>query len=214
MIVSLPVQSEASLERAAKFLDDFNNFKEEFRSIGCSVDILKIHAMQHYDQHVRDFGSPDNFDTEYTEHQHISDAKNPYRASNKREPVMQMLRYVHRRTAIEMKHQYLEAISSNSANPEYPISHRQHSLGSRVRNSPMPIISASTNYSLKNLEVDLRIFLHNQLFQPGEGWRHRVKKRNLPELDNSQVSLHCHDVVRSRCHRMHLTDLIFTEYRS
>ena len=130
MIISLPVQSEASLERAVKFLDDFNNFKEEFQSIGCSVDIPKIHAMQYYDQQVRDFWSPDNFDTEDTEHQHISDAKNLYRTSNKCEPVMQMLYYVHCRTAIEMKHQYLEAISLNSANPEYPISPRQHSLGS------------------------------------------------------------------------------------
>ena len=61
--------------------------------------------MQHYDQQVRDFRTPDNFDTEYTEHQHISDAKDPYHASNKCELVMQMLHYVHHWTALEMKYQ-------------------------------------------------------------------------------------------------------------
>ena len=96
MIISLPIQSEASLEHTAKFLEGFNDYKEEFRSIGYSVDIPKIHAMQHYDQRVRDYGSPGNFDTEYTEHQHIQDAKDPYRASNKRNLVTQMLRFVHR----------------------------------------------------------------------------------------------------------------------
>ena len=191
MIISLPVQSEASLEHAAQFLDDFNNYKEEFRSVGCSVDIPKVHAMQHYDQRVRDFGSPANFDTEYTEHQHIPDAKDPYRASNKREPITQMLRFVHRRTAIEAKYQYLEIINLNSIKPGHRTLSCQHSLGSRVENCPMLVSSAIKKYELKDLEVDLRIFLHNQSFSPGEGWRHRVKKRNLPELDNPQVSLHC-----------------------
>ena len=72
------MQGEASLEHAAKFLDDFNDYKEEFWSIGYSMNILKIHVMQYYDQRVRDFRSPNNFDTEYTEHQHILDAKDPY----------------------------------------------------------------------------------------------------------------------------------------
>ena len=94
--ISLPVQNDASLEYAAKYLSDFNVYKEEFQKVGCSVDLPKIHAMQHYDQQVRDFGCPGNFDTEYTEHQHISDAKDPYRASNKRVPVVQMLHYIHR----------------------------------------------------------------------------------------------------------------------
>jgi len=191
MVISLPVQSEASLKRAAQLLDDFDDYKEEFRNVGCSVDLPKVHAMQHYEQRVRDFGNPDNFDTEYTEHQHIADAKDPYRSSNKRDPVTQMLRFVHRRTVIETKYQYLESISSNTVNPQHPTTSSRHSLGSRVGNFPILISSASSKYELNNLEVDLRIFLHNNLFTPGEGWRHRVKKRKLPELDNPQVSLHC-----------------------
>ena len=191
MIISLPIQNQASLEHAAQYLGDFDDYKEEFRRIRCSVDLPKIHAMQHYEQRVKDFGVPGNFDTEYTEHQHIPDAKDPYRASNKRNPVEQMLRFVHRRTAIETKYQYLETISLNSSNPGYPTpSPRQYTLGSRVKNCPMLVFSASIKFELKALEIDLRTFLHNQSFPPGEGWRHRVKKRKLPELDNPQVSLH------------------------
>ena len=89
------MQGEASLEHTAKFLDDFNDYKEEFQSIGCSINIPKIYVMQYYDQWVRDFGSLSNFDTEYTEHQHILDAKDPYWTSNKYDLVTQMLCYVH-----------------------------------------------------------------------------------------------------------------------
>ena len=46
-------------------------------------------------------------------------------------------------------------------------------------------------YGIKDLEVDIRIFLHNQSFPPGEGWRHHVKKHKLPELDDPEVSLYC-----------------------
>jgi len=189
MIISLPVQSDLSLERAANLLDEFDNHIEEFRMIGCSVDLPKLHSMQHYDQRIRDFGTPDNFDTEYTEHQHITDAKEPYRASNKRDPVPQMLRFINRRTAVEMKYQYLETLNHSAAKPIRPTPSYAHYLGSRVKNCPMAMSSAIEKYKLKDLEIDLRIFLHNQSFPSGEGWRHRVKKRNLPELDNRQVCL-------------------------
>ena len=187
MIISLPIQSEASLERAAQYLANFNDYKEEFRKIGCSVDLPKIHAMQHYQQRVKDFGVPGNFDTETTEHQHKSDAKDPYRATNQRDPVEQMLRFIHRRTAILLKYLYLETTSLKSAGPGYPKPRHRYSLGSRVENCPMPVFSASIKFELKDLEIDIRIFLHNQSFPPGEGWRHHVKKRKLPELYNPKV---------------------------
>ena len=94
MIISSPVQSEASLEHATQLLDSFDGCKDEFRSIGCSVNLLKVHSLQYYNQQIREYGTPDNYDTEYTEHQHILDAKEPYRASNRCEATPQMLGHV------------------------------------------------------------------------------------------------------------------------
>jgi hypothetical protein len=69
MLISLPIQSEISLVQASELLEVFNQCKDIFDEIpGCSVDIPKIHSLQHYEQKVKDFGTPDNFDTEYTEH--------------------------------------------------------------------------------------------------------------------------------------------------
>ena len=79
MLISLPIQSEISLENASVFLNAFDQHKKVFDEIlGCSTSIPKIHSLQHYEQRVRDFGTPDNFDTEYTEHQYIVDTKQPY----------------------------------------------------------------------------------------------------------------------------------------
>ena len=78
MVISSPVQSETLLEHATELPKSFDDCKDEFQNVGCSVDLLKIYSLQHYNQQIREYGTPDNFDTEYTEHQHISDAKDPY----------------------------------------------------------------------------------------------------------------------------------------
>ena len=76
MLISLPIQSEISLENTSIFLNAFDQHKKVFDEIlGYSTSILKIYSLQHYKQRVRDFGTPDNFDTEYTEHQHIVNTK-------------------------------------------------------------------------------------------------------------------------------------------
>src|SRR4051812_48152634 len=136
---------------------------------------------------VKDFGTPDNFDTEYTEHQHITDTKQPYRHTNKRDPLPQMIKHVQRRMVLENKRLYLESLRPSSPMHE-PL--HQCSLGSRVKDCPIQISSASSKYSLNDLELYLRIFLHNRLYLDGEGIHHRVKKRKLPELDDTQVKIY------------------------
>jgi len=152
---------------------------------GCSLSIPKIHALQHYERQTTDFGTPDNFDTESTEHQHITDAREPYLHTNKQDHIPQMIRYMQRTRVLQMKRQYLESLESSAARPT--IMHR-HSLGSRAKNSPMLVLTAGRQHSVKDLELCIRNFLHNRLFPDGEGSRHRVKKSKLPELENQQVS--------------------------
>jgi hypothetical protein len=181
------MQSEISLENASIFLNAFNQHKKVFNEVpGCSASIPKIHSLQHYDQGVRDFGTPDNFDTEYTEHQHIIDTKQPYRRTNKRDPLPQMIKHVQRRMILEDKRSYLESLQPLSPVQD-PLN--RCSLGSRVKDCPILISSANSKYSLNDLELYLRTFFHNRLYADGEGIHHRVKKRKFPDLDNSQVSI-------------------------
>src|SRR3954471_5348182 len=111
------------------------------------MSIPKIHSLQHYEQQIRDFGTPDNFDTEYTEHQHIIDTKQSYVHTNKKDPIPQMIKHVQRRMVLEYKQMYLESLCP--IQPTQDPSHRC-SLGSRVKNCPMLISSASNRYLLKD----------------------------------------------------------------
>ena len=185
MLLTLPVQTDESLVRAASHLRKFDQQKNVFAQIGCSVDLPKIHALYHYEERVKLFGTPDNFDTEYTEHQHIADAKHVYKRTNKVDPISQMVLHVQRRTALEMKYQYLDTLS-NSQHISESVRY-QYSLGSRAANCPVHIIHVERTYGFKDLEYCIRSYLHNCLFPEGEGKRHRVKKRNLPQLRNTQV---------------------------
>src|SRR3954465_938774 len=187
MLISLPIQSEISLENASVFLNAFDQHKKVFDDIPrCSTSIPKIHSLQHYEQRVRDFGTPDNFDTEYTEHQHIIDTKQPYRHTNKRDPLPQMIKHIQRRMVLESKRSYLKSLRSLRPVQD-PLN--RCSLGSRVKDCPILISSASSKYSLNDLELYLRTFFHNRLYADGEGIHHRVKKRKFPDLDSSQVTI-------------------------
>src|SRR3954463_4726575 len=187
ILISLPIQSEMTLNMASNFLDAFDQQKRVFEEVpGYSVSIPKIHSLQHYGQRTRDFGTPDNFDTEYTEHQHIIDTKQPYRRTNKRDPLPQIIKHVQRRMVLENKWLYLDSLRTPTSVSE-PVN--RCSLGSRVKDCPILISSANSKYSLNDLELSLRIFLHNRLYMDGEGIYHRVKKHKLPELDDSQVNI-------------------------
>ena len=59
------------------------------------------------------FGTPDNFDTEYTENRHIVDAKQLYRKTNKVNYIKQMTKHVQHQMAVELKLQFLEIVSPN-----------------------------------------------------------------------------------------------------
>ena len=94
MVITLPVQSQDSLVHAQSYLKKFDDSKDIFAKAGCNLNLPKIHSLQHYEERVLMFGTPDNFDTEYTEHQHITDAKYAYRKINKVNPIPQIVKYI------------------------------------------------------------------------------------------------------------------------
>ena len=102
-----------------------------------------------------------------------------------------MIKHVQRRMVLENKRLYLESLRPSS--PMHKPLHRCF-LGSRVKDCPIQILSASSKYFLNDLELYLRIFLHNRLYLDREGIHHRVKKRKLPELDDTQVKIIICDV--------------------
>ena len=101
---SSPVQTEKTLADQDILLSQFNELKEQFAEISLSsLNFEKFHSLQHISESTRTFGTPDNADTEITEHQHRMEVKIPYRRTNKRDPLSQVVKFVERRTALEDK---------------------------------------------------------------------------------------------------------------
>ena len=101
--------------------------------VGCSLDLPKLHSLHHYDEKIKMFGTPDNFDTDYTENRYIVDAKQPYRKTNKVNYIKQMTRHVQHRMTVELKLQYLEIISTT---PKTVSAQPQCQVGAWCQNVP------------------------------------------------------------------------------
>ncbi|KAG8728744.1 hypothetical protein FRC10_004600 [Ceratobasidium sp. 414] len=65
--------------------------------------IAKLHMVGHYPNDIRELGSPDGYSSETPEYLHIVYAKIPWRMSNRRNPMPQIVGYVKRIEAIEIQ---------------------------------------------------------------------------------------------------------------
>ena len=87
--------------RAKALVESFLTFLTDF-------DLPKLHALQHYVHSIERLGTTDNYNTEATERQHIDQAKRAFAASNKRDFIAQMCRWLERREAVFWFATYLE----------------------------------------------------------------------------------------------------------
>ncbi|TBU58884.1 hypothetical protein BD310DRAFT_850215 [Dichomitus squalens] len=68
----------------------------------------KLHALDHYVEAIKLFGTTDNYDTQYTERLHIDFAKDAYRATNHRDEFPQMTQWLERREKILRHDVYIQ----------------------------------------------------------------------------------------------------------
>ncbi|KAI9448953.1 hypothetical protein F5148DRAFT_1278035 [Russula earlei] len=80
-------------------------------------NIPKVHSMQHYVAGIKRLGSADGFNMESSECLHIDYAKCAFKASNHRDYIMQMARWIQRQEAMFINKQFL-AWSLKTSSPE------------------------------------------------------------------------------------------------
>ncbi|KAG2070482.1 hypothetical protein BDR04DRAFT_1018713, partial [Suillus decipiens] len=72
--------------------------KDVFINLGArnseDFNFTKLHSLKHYANSIHHFGMTDNYNTEATEHLRIDYAKDAYRATNKKESLQQMTRWL------------------------------------------------------------------------------------------------------------------------
>ncbi|EPQ51466.1 hypothetical protein GLOTRDRAFT_132835 [Gloeophyllum trabeum ATCC 11539] len=111
-----------TLDALQAALREFHENKDVFVTLKARehFNLPKLHAMKHYLDSIRSRGSPDGFNTELPERLHIDYAKDAYRASNKRDYVQQMTKWLERQESTELFTAYLDwaGITSSSSDAE------------------------------------------------------------------------------------------------
>ncbi|KAJ3791520.1 hypothetical protein GGU11DRAFT_645092, partial [Lentinula aff. detonsa] len=118
-LAQYPVHSSSTLVLISNALDCFHENKNIFIDLEIRSDfhIPKIHFMNHYVECVKHMGTPDNFNTEYTERLHIDLSKDAYHATNKKDELTQMALWLERKEKV-MKHAaYLDWVKSGKNPP-------------------------------------------------------------------------------------------------
>ncbi|KAJ3744256.1 hypothetical protein DFH05DRAFT_1535542 [Lentinula detonsa] len=156
---SLHCHSTDTLTALQNALNDFHAHKQIFIDLearkATHFNIPKLHAMKHYVALIRHFGSADGFNTESPERLHIDYAKNAYRASNKKDYVIQMTRWLQRQEAVDRFTLFLDW----TENGEYKADGAsEHGMGRELMDDTGDITVAVTSI---DLDVDITSLLRN-----------------------------------------------------
>ncbi|KAF7290725.1 hypothetical protein MIND_01313200 [Mycena indigotica] len=105
------LHTDESLDAMEQALVDMHRYLPIFEQLGIRehFDISKLHNIWHTVASIRSRGTCDGTNTENTERLHIDLAKNGYRASNKRDYIRQMMRWLTRQESVHNFSRYLEA---------------------------------------------------------------------------------------------------------
>ncbi|KAF8549637.1 hypothetical protein OG21DRAFT_1478799 [Imleria badia] len=90
-------------------LNEFHALKNVFIDLGCRehFNLPKFHSLCHYMNSIKLYGSLDGFNTENSERLHIDYAKKAYAASNQKDYMIQMTRWLSRQEAVMWFKMYL-----------------------------------------------------------------------------------------------------------
>ncbi|KAH7907715.1 hypothetical protein BJ138DRAFT_1014064 [Hygrophoropsis aurantiaca] len=106
-------------------LDEFHAHKTVFIELEARYpehfNIPKIHSMEHYRMLIELFGSADGFNSESPERLHIDYAKDAYRASNKKDYLIQMTVWLQRQENVDRWAVFLEWMKHGSLAPDQVI---------------------------------------------------------------------------------------------
>lgn len=111
-LAQYPTHDDDSLQYMEDALNLFHRKKSILTNpeldIRNHLNIPKFHSMVHYVECIRNFGTTDNYNTEMFERFHIDMAKEGWRASNFRNEVPQMTKWLTRQEKVTMFESYLQ----------------------------------------------------------------------------------------------------------
>ncbi|KIM54118.1 hypothetical protein SCLCIDRAFT_31364 [Scleroderma citrinum Foug A] len=109
-LTQYPTHDDNSLDYMEDALNLFHKHKHVLIDLGvCEhLDIPKFHSMVHYVESIKNFGTTDNYNMEMFEHVHINMAKEGWKASNFRNKVPQMTRWLTQQEKVSIFQCYIQ----------------------------------------------------------------------------------------------------------
>ncbi|KAI0703890.1 hypothetical protein C8T65DRAFT_810535 [Cerioporus squamosus] len=109
-IAQYTTQTSRTLRLLDEALEAFHANKDIFVDLGIRTHfrLPKLHSLDHYRRSIEFFGTTDNYDTQYSERLHIDMAKDAYRATNKKDELTQMTKWLERREKILRHEKFVE----------------------------------------------------------------------------------------------------------
>ena len=152
-LARLPIQSSKTLNLLDYALQAFHDDMAIFINLGIRKDynIPKLHACRNYKSSIKLFGSTDNYDTQYTESLHKIFSKDPFRASNKKDKLQQMMALLEHREQVHQHTGYVHwwekgSIKATKQDPIPTLTPRR-----RIKMAKRP---TACSVSIENLEID------------------------------------------------------------
>ncbi|KAJ7821262.1 hypothetical protein B0H14DRAFT_2831726 [Mycena olivaceomarginata] len=118
-IAQYPMHTTETLGRLEDARMLFHRNKDIFVDLGIreGFNLPKLHSMEHYPETIMNFGTSDNYNTEYTERLHIDLAKDAYRSTNRKDEFSQMTLWLERKEKILCHTQFVDWKSHGSPGP-------------------------------------------------------------------------------------------------
>ncbi|KAF7366470.1 hypothetical protein MSAN_00904000 [Mycena sanguinolenta] len=118
-IAQYPMHTTETLAHLEESRMLFHRNKDIFVDLGIreNFNFPKLHSTAHYPDNIMNFGTSDNYNTEYTERLHIDLAKDAYRSTNRKDEFSQMTLWLERKEKILRHDQFIHWKARGSPAP-------------------------------------------------------------------------------------------------
>ena len=171
-LAQYPTHDDDSLDYMEDALNLFHKHKHILIDLGVRehLDIPKFHSMVHYVESIKNFGTTDNYNTEMFERFHIDMAKEGWKATNFRNEVPQMTRWLTRQEKVSIFQRYIQDCNmKKDRNKAIHPSSTSALSGTRLVISQRPTVPSQTIFNIQishnapSFSLHLRQFLNSLL---------------------------------------------------
>ena len=166
-LAQYPTHDDDSLDYMEDALNLFHKHKHILIDLGVRehLDIPKFHSMVHYVESIKNFGTTDNYNTEMFERFHIDMAKEGWKATNFRNEVPQMTRWLTRQEKVSIFQRYIQDCNmKKDRNKAIHPSSTSALSGTRLVISQRPTVPSQTIFNIQILHNAPSFSLHLRQF--------------------------------------------------